>query len=140
MRLLHEDELSLILSLSGKQEESLDIRIADEIRSYLDEWRMSTFLEELSNSKLIEIDSVRIDYKNGGFMDGFLNSFSKLIIKDKTKEAIKLAIGSGFEGLAKTLKSVKTLSEMDKIIEDVLKGHSILRGGDFVEVKGVRYL
>lgn len=128
MRLLHEEELSVILSLLDKPEVR-EIRISDEIRNYLDEWHLGVFIEEISNGGLIEIESVRISYENGGFMDGFLNSYSKLVKEKKLKEAVKLADKNGFESLNKTLESVKTISEIDNIIDEVLKNHSILRGG-----------
>ena len=131
MRLLHENEIDFVLYLIDEgTEKEIDLE-ASERGPFLTPYLVQVFLNELSENGLIEINSVRIDFTKGHFLDGFLNSYTKLIQAGKIEEARNFAIQGNFSALNNALTEVKTIPEIWQIIEDILKDKGYLRDADF---------
>ncbi len=131
MRLLHEDELDFILDLKDKGvEDEIDFE-ASEAGLFMTPYMVQRTLDELSRIGLIEIKSVRIDYTKGHFLDGFLNSYTKLIKEGKIDEAKAFAIQGNFSALNDTLDEAKTIPEIWAKIDAVLDGKGYLIEADF---------
>lgn len=131
MRMLHEDEFDFLQSIINRKEDEIEIRSSDEIRGYLDAYQTQRFLNELVESHLIDIRSVKIDFQRGTALDAFLVIYSNFIQNNKIAEAKEFATKSGFSELNQILKEFKTIPEVWKVINSVLKDKPLLMDGDF---------
>lgn len=78
MRLLHEDGFEFILNLLPKVGQTIDIRASDEIRNFLNEHRIKDVFRQMEHAKLIKLNSARIDYLKGSFMEPTICTFWKV--------------------------------------------------------------
>lgn len=125
MRLLEEYNFNFIQSLVEDTNQEIELKPLEYETDYTD------ILNALVEARLIEINSVRIDYVKGRFLDGFLSSYSKLIKSGKIEDAKDMAIKGNFSALNETFSEFKTIQEYRKIIGLFFKEHPGLNDGDF---------